>query len=92
MVELVFFVVCIVGAFVLAMQRAPLWAWAVGLAAALFVWQSGVLYGQASEPEPGFLGILGWLAVVALAALSVAGIRRAVVTSSAASTTLKIAA
>ena len=50
MPDLVFFAVCIVGAFILAMRRAPLWAWAVGLAAAAYVWQSGMLYGEASGP------------------------------------------
>jgi len=49
MPDLVFFAVCIVGVFILAMRRAPLWAWTVGLAAAAYVWQSGMLYGEASE-------------------------------------------
>ena len=55
MPDLVFVAVCIVGAFVLAMRRAPLWAWTIALAAAVYVWQSGLLYGEANELEPGFL-------------------------------------
>jgi acyl-CoA dehydrogenase len=78
MAELIFFIGCLVAAFLLAMRRAPIWAWALVLAAALFIWQSGMLHGEAGELEPGFFGMLGWLLVVALAALSVAGIRRAV--------------
>lgn len=76
MPDLVFFAVCIVGAFILAMRRAPLWAWTVGLAAAVYVWQSGMLYGAASELEPGFFGALAWLLVAVLAVLCVPAIRR----------------
>ena len=34
MAELVLGAICIAGAFALAMRQAPLWAWALGLAAA----------------------------------------------------------
>ena len=76
MAELVLLIVCVAGVFVLAMRRAPLWAWAVSLAAALFVWQSGMLHGDPGDIETGFFGMVGWLVVAALAALSVPGIRR----------------
>lgn len=76
MPDLVFFAVCIVGAFILAMRRAPLWAWTIGLAAAVYVWQSGMLYGEASELEPGFFGAVAWLLVAVLALLCVPAIRR----------------
>ncbi len=46
MPELVFVALCIVGVFILAMRRAPLWAWTLVFAVALYVWQSGMLYGQ----------------------------------------------
>ena len=78
MPELVFVALCVVGAFVLAMRRAPLWAWTAGLAVAAYVWQSGMLYGEPGELEPGLLGILAWLLIAALAALCVPAIRRAV--------------
>jgi hypothetical protein len=77
MAELVFLIVCVAGAFLLAMRRAPLWGWALALAAALVVWQSGMLYGEAGALEPGFLGIIGWLLVGVLAALSIPVVRRA---------------
>jgi acyl-CoA dehydrogenase len=70
MPELVLIVLCVVGAFVLAMRRAPLWAWTLGLAAALLLWQWGTL--------PGLLGTLGWVLVAILAALCVPSVRRAV--------------
>jgi len=76
MAELVLLIGCVAGAFVLAMRRAPLWGWAAGLAAVLFVWQSGMLHGGPGDLETGFFGWVGWLVVAALAALSVPGIRR----------------
>jgi acyl-CoA dehydrogenase len=78
MPELVFVALCVVGAFVLAMRRAPLWAWTAGLAAAAYLWQSGMLYGEPADLEPGLLGILVWLLIAALAVLCVPAIRRAV--------------
>jgi acyl-CoA dehydrogenase len=77
MPELVFIVLCIVAVFLLAMWRAPLWAWTLALAAALIAWQSGLLYGQPGELEPGVLGTLGWICVAVLAAMCVPAIRRA---------------
>ena len=76
MPDLVFFAVCIVGGFILAMRRAPLWAWTVALAGAVYVWQSGMLYGEASELEPGVFGAIAWLLVAVLAVLCVPAIRR----------------
>src|SRR5262245_12871232 len=77
MPELIFLVVCIVAVFLLAMWRAPLWGWTLALAAALYAWQSGMLHGERDALEPGFFGVLGWAAVVLLAALCVPPIRRA---------------
>jgi acyl-CoA dehydrogenase len=77
MPELVFFLLCIIGTFVLAMRRAPLWAWTVALAAAAYIWQSGLLYGESGELEPGFFGVLAWVLVAVLAALCVPAVRRA---------------
>jgi acyl-CoA dehydrogenase len=77
MPALVFFLLCIIGAFVLAMRRAPLWAWTVALAAAAYIWQSGLLYGEPAELEPGFFGVLAWALVAVLAALCVPAVRRA---------------
>jgi acyl-CoA dehydrogenase len=76
MAEIVFIVLCAAGAFVLAMRRAPLWAWAVALAAATLVWQTGLLHGEFDEPEFGALGLLAWVPVVVLAGLSIPALRR----------------
>ena len=80
MPELVLIGLCVIGAFALAMRRAPLWSWTAGLALALAVWQSGILHGPPAVPAPGLLGTLGWVLVAVLAALCVPGIRRSVLT------------
>src|SRR5215470_4745327 len=77
MPEAVFAAICVVGVFILAMHRAPLWAWTVAVAAAVYASQSGLLYGQPGELEPGILGGIVWLLVAALAALCVPAVRRA---------------
>ena len=78
MPELVLIVLCITGAFILAMRRAPLWMWAAGLAVALLLWQSGLVRGQFGEAAPGALAILPWVVVGILAALSAPSVRRPV--------------
>ena len=78
MPELVLIVLCIIGAFILAMRRAPLWMWAAGLAVALLLWQSGLVRGQFGEAAPGALAILPWVLVGILAALSAPSVRRPV--------------
>jgi acyl-CoA dehydrogenase len=77
MAEFVFIILCIAGAIVLAMRRAPLWAWAAGLGAVTLVWQAGLLHGELHDPELGFLGILAWVPVAVLAGLSIPAVRRA---------------
>jgi acyl-CoA dehydrogenase len=76
MAEIVFLAFCIAGAFALAMRRAPLWAWAAGLAGATFIWQTGLLRGEFGDPEPGLLGLLMWAIVIALAGLCIPTLRR----------------
>jgi acyl-CoA dehydrogenase len=78
MPELVFVALCVIGAFILAMHRAALWAWTLAAAAGVYMWQSGMLYGQPGELDPGILGGIAWVLVAALAALSVPALRRAV--------------
>jgi acyl-CoA dehydrogenase len=83
MAEIVFLALCIAGAFALAMRRAPLWAWAAGLAGATFLWQAGLTRGELSDPEPGLLGLLAWAVVIALAGLCIPALRRRVLTGPA---------
>ena len=76
MAEIVFLALCIAGAFALAMRRAPLWAWAAGLAGATLVWQTGLLRGDFGDPDPGLLGLLMWALVIALGGLCIPAVRR----------------
>jgi acyl-CoA dehydrogenase len=77
MAEFVFLVLCVAGAFALAMHRAPLWVWAAGLGAATLIWQTGLLHGDFEEPQFGALGLLAWAPVIVLAGLSIPALRRA---------------
>ena len=77
MAEPVFLLLCLIGVFALAMQRAPLWLWAVALAAATLAWQTGALHGQFEEPHFTLLRLLAWVPVVVLAGLSIPPLRRA---------------
>jgi acyl-CoA dehydrogenase len=78
MPELLLIVVCVIGAFALGMQRAPLWAWTAGLAAAMLIWQTGVLHGLPHVPALGWLAILGWVLAGLMALLCVPAIRTAI--------------
>ena len=79
MAELILILLALAGAVALAMHRAPMWLWAAAGAALLIVLQSGLASGKYTVPEPGFLGLLAWLPVVALALLSIPALRRSVV-------------
>lgn len=79
--EIIFILLCVAGVFALAMRQTSLWGWALALGAAVLVWQTGLLYGEFSEPEFGLGGLLAWVPVVLLAALGVPAIRRAALTA-----------
>jgi acyl-CoA dehydrogenase len=76
MTLIVFLLLIMAGAVVLAMMRAPLWLWAVAAAVATLLWQTGMLLGPWQWPNPGLLGLLAWLPAIALALLSFATLRR----------------
>lgn len=78
---MLFVVVVIALLWILAIRRAPLAVWAVVIALATFVWQSGLLDGS---PEPrafGFWQLLAWLPALLLALLTVPAVRRAILIS-----------
>jgi acyl-CoA dehydrogenase len=72
----VFILLCLVGVFVLAMRRAPIWGWAAALAVAVLIWRTGLVYGNWHEPPFNLLGVLAWVPVVVLAGLSIPPLRR----------------
>ncbi|MBO0742534.1 MAG: acyl-CoA dehydrogenase, partial [Hyphomicrobiaceae bacterium] len=74
----VFILLCVAAVFVLAMRRAPLWAWAAAAAAAVLLWRTGLGYGDWHEPAFSALSLLAWVPVLVLASLSIPPLRRAV--------------
>jgi acyl-CoA dehydrogenase len=60
----------------LGMAEAAPWQWAAGLGAVALAWQCGFFHGEAHAPEIGFLGLLVWLGVAAIGALSAPSVRR----------------
>ncbi len=70
MSQFIFCAIIVALVFVLAMRRAPLWAWAALVAGITFVAQSGPF---------GFWSLIGWIPALVLAALSIPEIRRALV-------------
>ncbi len=76
MAEIVFAVLVIAALMVLAVRKAPLWMWAVVLALAVFIPQSGLLHGTLDPAFPGFFGLLAWAPALILGLLSVQSIRR----------------
>jgi acyl-CoA dehydrogenase len=76
---LIFLILVVGAALALGMRRAPLSFWAAWAALSVFFWQSGLIWGEFHFPSPGFLGLLLWLPVIALAALAAPSIRRSFV-------------
>jgi len=79
MAELIFLIICGFVIFTLAIREAPLWLWAASATVALLLWQSGIFFNEPEEAGFGFGSFLAWLPVLGVAALSVPGIRRALV-------------
>jgi acyl-CoA dehydrogenase len=68
----------IAAAMALGMNRFGLWAWALLLGAATFLWQSGLMHGDFNWPNPGFLGLLAWVPVAILGLLAIPAVRKSV--------------
>lgn len=83
MTTLIFLLALVAGAMALGMNKAKLWMWALFAAAAVFVWQSGLLHGTLQMPSPGLLGLLAWLPAVILGVLSIPTVHRKFVTDPA---------
>ncbi len=76
MIGLVFVLLCVILAFVLAMNRASIALWAISAIGAVLVWQTGLFHGDLHFPAPGFLGVLAWAPAVVLTLLSISSLRR----------------
>ena len=77
MATLLFVVLVVATMMALAIFKAPAWGWALGLAAIGALWTAGLFPG--AMPAKGFLWALYWTAVAALALLSIAPLRRALI-------------
>jgi len=80
MITLIFVLVCLAAVIALAMQRPPLWAWAVLIAAITLLAQTGLPWGELSAPFGGFWALIAWIPAIVLGILSYRPIRRQVVT------------
>jgi acyl-CoA dehydrogenase len=90
MTGLVFLVLCLVLAAVMAARRAPLWGYAGLMLAATFLWQTGLIDGVFAWPSLGLMSLLAWLPALAVTALAVPSIRRALVIAPAYAAVRKI--
>ncbi len=80
MITLIFILVCLAAVIALAIQRPPLWAWAVLVAAITLLAQTGLPWGELSAPLGSFWAVVAWLPAVVLGLLSYKSIRQRVVT------------
>jgi len=80
MITLIFVLVSLAALGALAIQRSPLWGWAVIIAAITFLAQTGLPWGTFEAPFGSIAAWIGWVPAIALGLLSVRGIRQPVVT------------
>jgi acyl-CoA dehydrogenase len=78
--EFIFALVCISAFFILAMNRAPLWAWALAVGPLTLSAQMGVNHGTLHWPHFPLWAILGWLAAGVLYVASFPEIKRKYIT------------
>jgi acyl-CoA dehydrogenase len=87
--ELVFGGLLFLVAFLLAMKRAPFWAYAALVIAATFAWSTDLVHGQFSWPALDF-SLLGWLPALVMGALAIPALRRVAIIAPAYATVRKI--
>ena len=83
MADVLFLGLCVAIAFILAVRRAPLWAYAILAVAATFCWLTGLVHGEYDEDAFGFWSLLACLPAAALTALSFPSVRRSVLVNPA---------
>jgi acyl-CoA dehydrogenase len=90
MADVLFLGLCLAVAFVLAMRRAPLWAYALLALGATFAWQTGLVHGEYDEDSFGFWSLVAFAPAIVLGLLSNPSIRRSVLVNPAYATVKKI--
>lgn len=78
MATTVFLLLVLIAAMGLAIWRAPLWVWALGVAVATYLWQTPLTHGPGYEPSATSLRVLAWLPALLLGALSIPALRRSI--------------
>ncbi len=81
MITIIFLLLCLGVAMVLAMQRAPLWAWAGALGLMTLLAQTGWPWGESDLPLNSFVDFVGLMPAILLGLISYRPLRRQVVTS-----------
>lgn len=79
MITLIFVLVCLAAVTALAIQRPPLWAWAVLAAAITLLAQTGLPWGELSAPLGSFWAVIAWSPALVLGLLSYKPIRQQLV-------------
>ena len=90
MITLIFVLVSLASLVALAVQRSPLWAWALVIAAITFLAQTGLPWATFEAPFGSIGAWIAWVPAIALALLSVRPIRQQVVTRPAFHTVKRI--
>ena len=80
MAELIFAGLALVALFALAMNRAPLWLWALAAAVFTFGAQMGLIHGQLHWPVFPWWSLLGWLVAALVFVASFPEIKRKYIT------------
>lgn len=70
MAELVFFLLVVAAIFALAMNKAPIWAWAALVVLTTFFLSTGLYAGRYEPAGFGLLTLIGWLPAAIMIALS----------------------
>jgi len=90
MITLVFVLVSLAALAALAIQRSPLWGWALVIAAITFLAQTGLPWATFEAPFGSIGAWIAWAPAIALALLSIQPIRQQVVTRPAFHTVKRI--
>jgi len=90
MITLIFVVVSLAALAALAIQRSPLWAWALVIAAITFLAQTGLPWATFEAPFGSIGAWIAWVPAIALALVSFRPIRQQVVTRPAFHTVKRI--
>lgn len=76
MAELMFLLLCFIAVTALAINRAPMWLWAVAAVVATYAWISGVFDDSGAAPEFGLLSLLACIPALIAILMAIPTVRR----------------